>query len=92
MSIGPVLNRVSEFILDPFIRLLFAVAMIVFVWGVIQYVISGKGEGGSPDSDRLQGKRAIVWGLVGMFIMATVYGIIRVLLGTFGIDSPISSL
>ncbi|MCK5060072.1 MAG: hypothetical protein KAR00_02970 [Candidatus Pacebacteria bacterium] len=88
MSIGPFLNSVSEVIIDPFIRLLFAVAMIVFVWGVVQYVISGKGEGGLTDNDRLQGKRAIMWGLIGMFIMGSVYGIVQVLIGTFGIYSP----
>lgn len=65
-----VLN-LANVILNPLIRLLFAVALVVFLWGIIEYI---KGAG-SPDS-REQGTKHIIWGLVGLFIMVSVYGIL----------------
>ena len=83
ITIVPFLNKINDAILNPIIILLFAVAFIVFVWGVIRFVrASGNGE------DLADGKRHILYGIIGMFIMVSVYGIINIALDTFGIDSP----
>jgi hypothetical protein len=42
----------------------------------------------TSDTNREEGKRKIFWGLFGMFIMFSVYGIIRLILGTFEIEAP----
>ena len=71
-----VLN-LANVILNPLIRLMFAVALVVFLWGIIEYI---KGAG-SPDS-REQGTKHIIWGLVGLFIMVSVYGILTLFKNT----------
>jgi len=76
------LNRINAVILNPLIVLLFTVAMVVFVYGIVKF-ISGSG----VDDAREQGKRAMFWGIVGMFIMVSVFGIIRLILNTFGIST-----
>jgi hypothetical protein len=86
LAIAPFLNKVNEFILNPIIALLFAIAFLVFVFGIFQF-ISKTGEA----SAREKGKNNILWGLVGMFIMFGAYGIIHIILGTFGIQNPASS-
>lgn len=82
MSIGEFLNKVSDAIVNPLIRLMFAAATIVFAWGIVQFIGSAQN-----DEKREEGKRTMLWGIIGMFIMISVYGIVAALLGTFGIDS-----
>ena len=60
-----------------------AVALVMFLWGVVQYV--GKGDN---EEARATGARHILWGLVGLFIMFGVFGIIHIILNTFSINDP----
>jgi hypothetical protein len=83
VSIALFLNQVNKFILNPIIALAFAAAFLIFLYGVFEF-ISKAGE----DKGRDEGKKKITWGLVGMFIMFSAYGIIHVILGTFGIQNP----
>jgi hypothetical protein len=75
------IHRVNEIILNPIIRLLFLIALVLFIWGVFLYV-----RGADSDSERETGRKHMIWGLFGMFIMVSVFGIINVIIGTFGID------
>jgi len=77
MTIDEFIFNLGIAIFNPLIMLIFAIALIVFLWGIIEYI---KGAG-SPDS-REQGTRHIIWGLVGLTIMSTVYGIIQLALDT----------
>lgn len=81
MSVSQFLGAIAHVILNPLIIFGFVVALLYFFIGVFKFV-SGAGE----DTNRAQGKRAIVWGLVGMFIMIAVFSIINIVLGTFGIN------
>lgn len=83
MSITSLLNKINQHILNPLIALVFAIALVVFFWGIVEFIMN-------PNDNRAkeQGKQNILWGLVGMFIMVGVYGIIRLILNTFGIPNP----
>lgn len=83
MNINSLLGKVNEFILNPLIILLFVVALIVFFWGLVEFISKAGSEEG-----RETGKRNMVWGVVGMFIMVAVYGIIKLILATFGVPLP----
>jgi len=83
ISIVPLLNKINEVIINPLILLLFALATVVFVWGIIGFLAST-----GSDDGREKGKRHMLWGLIGMVIMVSVYGIIRFALSTFGIETP----
>ena len=83
MEIEEFLSKISDAIVNPLIRLMFAVATVVFAWGIIQFVISAE-----SDEKREQGKQTMVWGILGMFIMLAVYGIIGIILGTFDVPIP----
>lgn len=74
------LNRISDVILNPVIYLLFAVALIVFIWGIFQMI-----NGAASEEARSTGRRNIMWGIIGMLIMVSVYGILNIVLSTFGI-------
>lgn len=84
MTIVPFLNRLNQYILNPLITLIFAIAFLIFFWGIVEFINSQV----TVDGEREKGKKKIMWGLIGMFIMFSAYGIIRILLDTFGLSSP----
>jgi uncharacterized membrane protein len=77
MTVDQFILNLANVILNPLIRLMFAVALVVFLWGIVEYIRGA----GSSDS-REQGTRHIIWGLVGLFIMVSVYGIIELFKNT----------
>ncbi len=81
-TIQDLLLKINSAILNPLILLLLAAALLIFVWGIVQFL--GSEEGGEA---RNQGKKNLLWGLVGLLIMVSVYGLIQFILGTFGIPS-----
>jgi hypothetical protein len=80
MSIPVLILKISKFILNPIITLGFIVATIVFFYGIVQFIW-----GADDDAKRKQGKASIVWGIIGLVVMFSVYGIIHFVLNTFGI-------
>jgi len=82
-SVEELLRGIAKVILNPIIALAFAVALLVFFWGIFQFIKSE-----TADAKRGEGKKKIVWGLVGMFVMISAYGLIRLVLGTLGIQTP----
>lgn len=79
------LGKVVVEIVNPLILLISAVAFVVFLWGVFQFIVHA-----GDEKQRTEGKNAILWGLVGLVIIFGAYGIINLALGTFNID-PISN-
>ena len=86
MTATEFLDRVNQVILNPIIILLFAVATLILFWGIIEFLATA-----STDAGREAGKKKILWGLVGMFIMFSAYGIIHLILGTFGLTGSANS-
>ena len=83
MDITEFLKKVNTAIVNPLIILIFGIALLVFFWGLYEFITSAE-----TDDGRAQGKRNIIWGVVGMFIMVSVYGIINLVLNTFGVSCP----
>ncbi len=74
-SILTVINK----ILATVIPILITLAVVYFIWGVIQYTVS-------TDEEAKKGARSkIIQGLIGLFIIISFWGIIRVVTNTFGV-------
>ena len=67
--------KIKTVIVNPIIGLLFALALMFFLWGIVEFIWVAGGEEG-----RKKGARHILWGLIGMFIMVSVFGIINFIL------------
>lgn len=67
------------------VPVLFAVAFIVFLWGAFNTFILGANDEGVKES----GKNLMLWGLIGFFVMVSVWGLVNILTGTvsFGNNS-----
>ena len=76
------LQKFSAVILNPLIQLAFAIAFLYFVYGVVKFLSSDV-----ADKSRKESRDAILWGMVGMLIMFSVYGIIRFVLDTFKVQN-----
>ena len=81
LTLDTIIARVSNYIINPLIALLFALAVVYFIYGVFTYM-----RGSESEEERTKGGQHILWGAIGMFIMVSVYGIIRLILVTFDID------
>jgi hypothetical protein len=81
MEVPELLGKINQFVLNPIIRLAFAIALIVFFWGIVQFINSE-----TADSKRDEGKKKIFYGLFGMFIMFSAFGLIKLILNSFGIS------
>jgi len=81
MNVSDFITKLVEVIVNPLIKLSFAVALVIFLWGVFGYIKNAD----SPE-DRKKGTEHIIWGLVGLFIMTSVFTILQIALNTFGIS------
>lgn len=60
---------------------MFAIALVMFLWGVRGYIA-----GADNEEVRQKGAKQILWGIIGMGIMVMSFSIVRVVIQTFGID------
>lgn len=63
------------------VPLLFAVAFIVFLYGVATKYIFSHGDKGKVE----EGHKLILWGLVGFAVMVSLWGLVNVVINTFGL-------
>ncbi len=82
-TVNSVMQKVVENIIAPLVMLLFAFATLVFVWGMFGFFKSGD----DPEA-RKTGQNHILWGVVGMAIMVSVYGIVRFVFSSVGQSAP----
>lgn len=74
-------NSIVGIINTILIPLLFAVALLVFMWGVYNYFIAG----GANEDKRQEGRQFVLWGVVGFAIIISVWGLVAMVIYTLGI-------
>lgn len=73
----PVIGKITDAIINPLIRLLFGLALIFFLWGVVEFISA------AGDEKKLsQGKQHMLWGVIGMAIMFGAFGIVNLVIST----------
>ena len=75
------LNRLVDYVINPAILVIFAFGFFLFVWGLIEFLWNLRG--GEVQND---GKQHMIWGIVGMLIMVSVFGIISLIDSTFNLN------
>lgn len=60
------------------VPVLFAIAFIVFLWGAFYTFILGH----SSEEVKEKGKNLMLWGLIGFFVMVSIWGLVNILTGT----------
>ena len=82
-EINSFLDDVSTFINGTLIPLVFAVALLMFIYGIFKYFILG----GADDDEREAGKKLMLWAIVGFVVMVSVFGIVNLIAGGLGFSN-----
>jgi Type IV secretion system pilin len=78
------LNKVNIEIVNPLIKLMFALAIVYFLWGAFEFFLNQEN-----DEKKTTGKSHMLWGVIGITIMFGVFAFMNMLIQTFeikGID------
>lgn len=81
------LDTIVSVVLNPIAMLLFAWGFFQFVWGLFEFMRKL-----NVDEMREQGAKHMIYGVIGMFIMATVWGIINTVTNTLGLQQTRTGL
>ncbi len=86
-TLGNIFNWASCVLVKSVIPFLITLAVVGFIWGVIQYFLN-------PDNEekRKKGKSYILWGLISLFVMVSMWGLVALLSDTFRIKTVIPQL
>jgi|SRR3989344_2058677 len=67
-------------LVNQIIPVLLIIGTIVFLWGVIMFLTAG-----ADEEKRSNARSLMIYGLVGLFVMVAVWGIVNVLVGFFNV-------
>jgi len=70
--------RIIQRVLDFAVILIISLAIVYFLWNVVKYIQSG----GDPDG-RTKARTGIIYSLIGIAVMVSVWGLVRILQSTF---------
>ena len=77
-----ILYRIIALVVNPLIYLLIGVAIIYFLFGVFVFV-----KNSDSSEKRVEGANHILWGVIGIAIMFSVFAFVRVIQNTIGSNS-----
>jgi succinate dehydrogenase/fumarate reductase cytochrome b subunit len=69
-------------ILNIVITIVFVIAVIIFGWGIVKLIMAA-----GDSAEIKQAKQFIWWGVIGIAILASIFGLITYLREFFGVDS-----
>lgn len=72
-------TAIGEEILNPLIGLLFALALVYFIYGIVVFIANADNE-----TEREKGKQHILYSVIGLVIMVGAWGIIELILASLG--------
>jgi len=78
-SLGDLLKSISTTLLNPLVTALLTLALLAFFWGMITYIRS-------QGTEKKQGKDIMIWGIIGLAVMVSVWGLVNLVIGTFGVN------
>ena len=83
-TLADVINLVNSY-LGMIIPLIFSIAVVCFIWGISRYFTSG--------GEKLEeAKSMALYGIIGLFVMFSVWGLVNILLNTFGFNSGLPTI
>ncbi len=74
-------EKLNQVILFPLIYLMMSVAFLVFLYGLAEYVF-----GAANETKREAGRSHMMYGIIGLVVMVSAWGLLSVAAGTFGLS------
>jgi hypothetical protein len=79
MTSDQILSNVATYIFSPVYQIVVGISIVYFLYGAAKYVIDLN----NPEKQTF-GRSHLLWGMVGLFIILSVGGILNALNGTIG--------
>jgi hypothetical protein len=73
-SIGTIVQSLTPIVV--------ALALLYFFWGLAKFILAAGNE-----VDRAKGRDIMIWGIVALFVMISVWGIVNLLDESLGLDT-----
>lgn len=70
MGITGLIDTATDIVREILIPIAFGLCTLYFFWGVSKYIKV------QSESEKAEGKKAITWGLIGIFVVFSVWGIV----------------
>ena len=80
-SVDQFILNVNKLIINPLILLLFALALVYFLYGIFEFISNQENE-----EKKTSGKMHMIWGIIGIAIMMGVFTIMNIVLNTLNIS------
>lgn len=81
-TLGPVLEQALKNA-KTLVTLVFVFALVVLGWGIVKFIASAGNE------EKLKkAKTILTWGVIGIVVLASVFGIIQFIQSYFGVGGP----
>lgn len=74
------IDSAFSIITELLIPIALGLCVLYFLWGIFKYVRTSAG------SEKSEGKSVMVWGVVGIFVAFSIWGILELLRGELGIQ------
>ena len=66
------------------VPIIFALAFAAFIWGIVNFFFLH----GNDEKKREEGRAFFIWGIIGMVVLFSVWGLVNLVLSTLGIALP----
>lgn len=64
--------------------LLVTLAVVIFIIGVIKYIVKS-----NEQKDREEGRKFMIYGIVALFVIVSIWGLVGIIQGTFGLGTNV---
>ncbi len=85
MDFAGLLDQIKG-ILDSIVPFIIGLAIFIIIWGIFTYVTQAANE-----EKRTEARQYIIYGVIGVFFMLSIWGFVNILLNTFKLDRQIDS-
>ncbi|MEK7147876.1 MAG: pilin [Patescibacteria group bacterium] len=65
-------------LIDIALPIVVAIGLLVFFWGIVKFIFAG-------EEGKKEGRNLMIWGIVGLFVMVSVWGLVRFLGNAVGV-------
>lgn len=86
MSISSIVSNILA-ILQQIVYLIVGLGLLVFLYGIFGYISNF-----SDEKKRQESVSYIIYGLLGLFVMISVWGLVGILTGSFGLSNAIPQI
>jgi hypothetical protein len=64
------------------VPLVIAIGLLLFIWGLVTYIAAS-----GDEAAKEEGKRKMIWGIIALFVIVAVWGIVQILVTLTGTNT-----